>query len=543
MKKVKAKRKMKISFLAQGILLCVCFAVLFSFSGCSIFGDKDFLVLYDIESDPINLDPQTASDKASLTVINNVFEGLYSISQTGEAVPAVAKIVSQSGNVYTFTLREDAFWENGENVTARDFEFGIKRLIIAETNSPNASQLFCIKNAEAVNRGEMASSVLGVKALSDFALEITLNEKNDKIFYLLATTYTMPCNEKFFNESKGKYGLDENKVLSNGPFVLTSWKHEASIKLKRSESYYGSADMLVGGANLYIKPANETVERLKNKTIDAASIPREAIESFEKKGYNIQPIENSTWGILFNCKKDVTGNEKIRQGIAKCFDQSSYKEKLSGEFTVATALIPHGIFIYDKRYRETVKNENISFPYNPKEGAELVKAGLAELEMSKLEPLTIIVDKNKIPQAALLFSYPSQVLQREISLFINIEELETSEYESRLNSGDYDLAFFDAYSNDYSALSLLSKFLSTSAENKSGFASEAFDTAVATANAKSNSLTAAKEYLNAEQILINSGVFMPMLYSTDYFVESPKISNIHYNEQNGLVSFKTAKKS
>lgn len=520
----------------------LCAALLFSLCGCFLFESKAETIYYDISSEPVNLDPQTASDKASLVVINNVFEGLYTLDDAGAPQKAIAEAYKQEGNKYIFSLRKDVLWENEEPVTANDFVFALRRLMMPETGSEGATRFYCIKNAKEIHEGELPEEALGVTAASDFTLQIELARPTEDLLSLLASTYAAPCNEDFFRSSKGKYGLDATKIISNGAFDVLSWKHGQSIKLNKSDTYYDNENVMPSGVNLYVKQTEESAERLKDGTISAAFIKREYIEPFQKKGYNISPIENATWGVLFGQNNPVLQNESIRQGIAKCFDRSSYSEYLSEEFSLATAAIPHSVLLFGKPFR-TFAGEIAAPVFAPSDAIALMKNGMAELQIQKVEPLNMIINKDSSEGIEALFSYPSQIMQREISLYINAEELEGAEYQKRLLAGDFDLAFYELLTTDYSAASILSSFQTESSLNYGKYSNADFDEALTLAHTAAEQKGVTEAYVRAEKQLLENPAFLPMFYATDYFVESSDITGIYYNEATGLVNFKNAKPS
>lgn len=517
--------------------------IIFTFSSCDKFTKKAYSVAYDISSEPRNLDPQTAADVESLTVINNIFEGLFYIDEQGEIKNGMAKTmtVSDNGHSYTIELIDNAAWANGDPLTASDFVFAFKRLLRPDTNSPAASQFFCIKNARAVNNGNAQEDILGVKALSDKTLLFELEYENENFQNLLTSTYAMPCNASFFTETKGKYGLEQDKIKSNGPFELTSWKHNESIRLKKNENYHDVLNVKPDWVSLFIKVEGETFDRMSDKQIDAAIVKGNEIEQYIKKGYNLEPIENETWGLYLNTKNNFLANKKIRTAISTCFDRSLYKDKLQTNLSVATGLMPHGIMLFNKSFREYA-GENVTASYDPTLAYEQYKEGLAELDQSEVPVLNLLINKTVAEEMNIseYFSYPSQTLQKELALFINIEEVEEIDYNLRLSSGDFDIALYKLFSVDNSATSIFSRFKSESDKNFVSYNNEEYDTLVDDTNAQTQKQKIISGYVAAEKMLADDAVFIPMFYSTDYFVTSKNTKGIVRNKQTGLLNFKSA---
>ena len=184
--------------------------------------DKAY-IYFSLDEQPKTLDPQIASSDSELMIVRNIFEGLLRKNEKGEIVCGVAESYKKNNLIYTFKLRKDAVWSNEEAVTAHDFVFALRRAVDPKTESPFVRRLFCIVNAKEINMGNMSVNDLGVKAIDDHTLQINLHTYDDSFEETLTTSLTMPCNEKFFNESAGKYGIFKEHTLSNGSYKLSKW--------------------------------------------------------------------------------------------------------------------------------------------------------------------------------------------------------------------------------------------------------------------------------------------------------------------------------
>ena len=187
-----------------------------------------------------SLDPQSATDASSKTIIRNLYEGLLEMDDTGTPQLAAASsyTVSPDGLIYTFLLRKDRYWfydkngndtvDDGETwlVTASDYAYTFQRIFDPQTQSPYAETFSCLHNAEAVRNGTLAPSEIGVRAVSDDQLQFTLDQPNAQFLAMLTTTAAMPCNEEFFLQTKGSYGLEQNAVASCGAFYMRLWFYD-----------------------------------------------------------------------------------------------------------------------------------------------------------------------------------------------------------------------------------------------------------------------------------------------------------------------------
>ncbi|PED69833.1 peptide ABC transporter substrate-binding protein, partial [Bacillus pseudomycoides] len=186
------------------------------------------------------MDTSKNTDTLGSQILGNTMEGLYRLDKDNKPIPAVAEssTKSEDGKKYTFKLRKDAKWSNGDPVTAKDFVFAWQRLVDPKTASEYAFIAYYIKNAEAINQGKAEVSTLGAKAVDDYTLEVELETAVPYFLNLTAFVSYYPLNEKFVKEKGDKYGLESDTVVYNGPFVLTDWKHEEGWKLKKNDNYW-----------------------------------------------------------------------------------------------------------------------------------------------------------------------------------------------------------------------------------------------------------------------------------------------------------------
>ncbi len=498
--------------------------------------ESNQILKYDISADPVNLDPQLVNDYASSLVVFNMMEGLLRINSEGKLTEGVAKDydVSEDGLEYTFYLREDALWENGDSVTANDFVFAFKRLFDPQTSSPTAKNYYCIKNSKAVYKGKKTSDTLGVAALSTFVLKITLSYSNPMFLQLLTDPAAMPCNEAFFHETKGKYGLDADKTLANGPFVLNGWSHDDYLSLRRNTKYVSAREVIPAGVSFIVETENSQYRFTTERT--DAFIFESADDSVLKK-YDITKYENTVWGIAVNLKKRPFNNENITKALAASFDRSAFSESLPDSYRVTDAIVPGSITMLDKSYRDYASGIITSL-YNLKNAKKLYKKG--KKQTSGLNSVTLIASEGTIH--ADMFAYASQIWQKELSFYVKVETLEEDEYQSALESGDYDLAIV-AISADYnSPEAILAQFTKGADGNIFGYSSNKYDKLLDAAQRADGIVRAAEYYVTAEKLVLSDGAFIPMYYQTGYFAVQKNVSDIAYYPANAMIDFAGARK-
>lgn len=546
---MKRRRRMRV---AMAVCVVVCLFAAVVLSGCHREGSH--IVRYDLPGGFRSLDPQTANDAASHLMISGLFEGLFVSDEQGEPIPAAAEsyTVSGDGLIYTFCLREDIWWsypekagtEVSKQVTAADFVFAFQRLFHPGTNASAASRYRCIRGGTAILNGELDETALGVYAVSANKLCIELDTPNENFLRLLTETYAMPCNEDFFLSTRGRYGLDLETILSNGPFRMYCWEDE-EIRLRRNENYREADAVLPDEVRLYRGQEasrgigqEDTLCRLLDGSVDAAVLEG-GIDGLTRQGLQTESLENTVWGIRVNHRNAFLSNSNIRQALMLAFDRTAYAMSLKENCTTAQALLPHGVILGGETFRSAV-GETRTEAYDPEAAYERYKQGLVDLNRTGAAELSLLVNRDAGVPSAELFGYVSQVLQRELSLYIKIEEVGEDTYGTRLASGDFDLAFCRLQANDSSPWSILSLFLSDSVGNYGGYENADFDEIMHTAALVGSDAEALAAYREAERILLSDGTFLPMFYSTDYFVTRSDTHGIVYNPRTGIVDFKAA---
>lgn len=540
------------------ILSMIC-ALLLCFTMVSCGGeDEGELFKYDIDANPVNLDPQSASDYNSLLVIQNIFEGLLTYTEDGKLTEGVATDWSRSedGLEYTFTLRRDAAWSNGDPVTAHDFVFAFQRLFLPETNAPFASDFFCIQNSEAVRNGKKAAAELGVRAEGDYTLVFTLHTPNVMFLQLLTTAAAMPCNETFFYQTKGKYGLEATAVidgeevyltLCNGPMYLKQWAHDDYLALRRNPHYQGARPVKASGVNFLIfvpSEENETfaeyqLSRFLKKQTDAIQIGGSAGDGLNPADYRIERYESTTWGILFNQKHPVLSNKNIRKALFSLNDSESYKQALPANTEPIHAVVPGIITLLDQNFREYA-GANILPAYDVKKAKEYYQKGLTELGISKIEDVVLYVLEGS--GQAELFGYLSQIWQRELGFYAAVKTVSRAEWNKALKNGSFDMAFCSLSGSYDSPDSVLNSFATGNGSNYAGYSNSSYDTYLSDGRKAFDLAEAAESFKNAERLLIEDGVFFPIYSEHEFFVTDEDVTGILYHPQSKMAVFAYADK-
>ncbi|GAE93587.1 oligopeptide ABC transporter [Gracilibacillus boraciitolerans JCM 21714] len=219
-------------------------------------------------SDIPTMDPILTEDNVSTQWIDTVYEGLYRQAPGGEIVSGIANKdeteVSEDGTTYTFHLREDAQWENGDPVTANDFVYGWQRATDPDNGSFYGNYLMSgkIENSEAIFAGDMEPEELGVSAPDDYTFVVELEGPLPYFESYVINSNFLPLNQDFVEEQGDDFSLSPENILSNGPFKMTSWSAEEGWKVEKNESYWDADNVNLNAIN--VKVVKDADTRLSN---------------------------------------------------------------------------------------------------------------------------------------------------------------------------------------------------------------------------------------------------------------------------------------
>lgn len=521
------------------------------FSGCSSQSD----LTYDLAGEPATLDPQSANDPYAFTVINEIFEGLTKVQEDGSIGLGVAESyrVSDDQLTYTFTLRDGLHWSNGYSCTANDFVFAFQRLLNPRTKSQTAHNFYCIKNATAVAEGTLEVDQLGVYANSDTELVIELERPNAFLLELLSTAPAMPCNEQFFNETRGEYGLKGAALISNSAYQADRWIVGSYIKLIPNQRYYDQDQIHLNSMVFWLcysdTPAEgETQSEILTRFYDGDSVAYTCSgkpdEGLFDSSYTLTTHDNTVWGLTFNqrstdsVKQQILNNQDFRLAIANCFDRSRYQDLLPEYLTVTDTIIPPGVSIDGSSYRDQTGDMTV-YSLNSDSAKSHYQAMLNATGVQQVTGLSVLIAENDSVNNEQYFGYLSQVIQRELNLFLTVETVDQSEFDSRLANGNYDLAIVSLEADFDHPISILEDFQTGSAENNTGYSDSTLDSYLDQLYRGSDGEAGLCKL--AEQHLLDSGIFLPLYYQTSYLAVNKSVSGVFLNPQNGAVDFRYAR--
>lgn len=539
---------MKKRIIALVLSLCM----LSAFAGCGSKTTTDKYFKYPISSDPVCIDPQIAFNTFALMTIESCMEGLVRSDKNGNILPGVAKRwdVSENGLVYTFHLRKDAVWyvpdklkkqlgdDFDTSIKADDFLFALRRAIDPATGAPEAKKLYAVRNAEKIARGEAQINELGVKAVDSYTLQITLEYATPDFLSALTSAVAMPCSSEFFTYTGGRYGLDSDMFLSNGPFYLSKWTHDTSLFLRRNESYHGDNTAVPSTLSLYVNTDEQSIiNSFVEGTYDAIPISAKNLGQVKREGMGLRSCADSTWLLGFNQAEPVLANEKIRSALLRAINIRGLSNQ--GFKADADGIVPPALMLGGKSFRQAVGS--VPKPvFNPDDAAALLSEGLEELELKKLDGLTLLCpDELEIKR---MMGYMIQDWQENLNVYINLEAVPFEEIRARMFSGDYKLAYFPMDSGTDSAADYFRRFTGGDVRNVLGYDNEDFNMLVNEIDTCVSPAQRTAIFRQAEAALIDRSVVYPFAFEETYYVTGKGVSGIDFYPYGGKVSFTKAEK-
>lgn len=273
-----------------------------------------------------------AGDVPSSDTISQLFEGLYRIGEGNEVEFGQAESVdvSEDGLTYTFTLKDDIYWSNGDPVTANDFEFSYKRLVDPSAGTQTLQAIEILKNALPIKEGELDPDELGVTALDEKTLEIVLEYPADYFPKLLSSTRFLPISEQYYNEVQDQYGSASDLIVVNGPFKIEDWTGvNLEWRYVKNDSYWDAENVYLDDVHVsVVKEIGTGVDLFEAGLLDYVTLSSEYVPQYEGSEF-FQSVPKATIGYLgFNTTREATGNIALRRAIAQAFDKELYAQSV-----------------------------------------------------------------------------------------------------------------------------------------------------------------------------------------------------------------------
>lgn len=493
--------------------------------GASGDGEEKRLVLNN-GGEPTSLDPPIGNDARSYDILNNLMEGLTRLDKNEPVpVPAMAERwdISDDGYVYTFYIREDAKWTNGEPVTAHDFEYSFKRLANPETASPAAHHSYWIAGAEAFNSGEGTEEDVLVKAVDDKTLEITLENPVDFFLSITAMPQLFPVHKETV-ENNENWANSVDTIVTNGPFKLTEWERDEYILIEKYEDYWDVATVNLDAVEyLMIEDTNTAYQLYQNDELHVSGIPGdlvgELIDGPETKLYPRSGIEFKR----FNVTEEPFHNKNIRKAFAMAINAQEIVDYIiQGNQTVMNGYV-YNEFAHPAggTWRENVGS---LYEFNVEKARELLELGMEEEGYDELPPITL--SYNTSDQLHLVAQAAQEMLVQNLGVEVQLENTEWAVFLEAQRNVELQFSrssFLGGYNDP---MNYLDNFTTGNPMNRTGWSNDEYDRLVRESLSEPDPEARFALMQQAEELFMDEAVIVPLYFYNSTFLEKPSVVDV-----------------
>lgn len=491
------------------------------------------------ENDIASLDYVAAHDAISGVALSNTKEGLYRLDENHNPVLAAASDheVSEDGLVHTFTIR-DHVWSNGDPVTAHDFEYAWKRTFEEIGYYMYIYENAKILNASAIMEGEKGSEELGIEAIDEETLEITLSAPSPLFVNYMTFTAFLPANQAFVEKAGEDYGTEFDQVLYNGPFVLTDWNHNQNWTYEKNSDYWDAATVKMEEVNVnVVKEESTAVNLYKTGEVDLIEITAAHVDEY-KDDPNYETVETAGLKFLrFNHNNEVLNNTNIRRAL----DMSWNKEDLTNVIlkngsTPTEYLVPD---IATGPSGETFRSMNGDFGGTIEEGQDYWQQGLEELGQESVELDVLVADDTDSRATAEYLKNQWETNLEGVTINLVVQPFQQRlELEKAI---DYDISLSSYVPLTPDPLNYLDMWITGASFNRMDYSNEKYDELVEQAENETNEEKRYEIMLEAERILMEEDAAIgPMYQDATAMVRQPYVKNIIYHPSLPVYSLKWA---
>ena len=523
------------AFIPLAITLCL------SLSACGkrdAAAAPDQVLRISQRNEPADLDPQLATLPDEFFILRAISEGLVSPAPDGGVRPGVAESwkISADGLTWTFFLRADARWSNGEPVVASDFVFSYRRALTAALAAPKARLFYAVRNAAAYHRGDISDfAQVGFAAPDARTLVITLEHATPHLLALAASGPWLPLHpatiEKFHGiAQRGTAWTRPENFVGNGPFLLRAWRPNQQITVTKSPTYWDAAHVRLAEIRFVAMDNGDTEERaFRSGQLDVTlSVPTTKLPSYEAARppglAHPSPVVlhhvvlAETRYLALNTQRPPLNDVRVRRALSLALDRAALTGKvLKGGQIPAATFIPPGLGGYQPAPALTSAESDAAVLLAARTEARRLLAdagfpdgrGFPRLELSSWAIAPTVLEAMQ------------QMWRQELGLEIGLAQREGKVHLAALTAGNYDLGFMPAIADYNDAASLFEDL--TGGGNYPHWSSADYDALVLSAGRESDTARRSALYREAEVILLRELPVIPLYFNSQNFLLSPRV--------------------
>ena len=450
-------------------------------SGASGESGDSIHLRYALTEELNSLDPNYNYSATSMVMIMNTNEGLYKYDADGNISLGMASDVeiSEDGCTYTFTIRDDAYWSNGDPVTANDFYYSWRRLADPANGCTYAYMLITagVKNAMEVVYGEAELDELGISAPDDRTFIVKLDAPKSYFTELLTGSYFMPVNQEYCEECGDQFMLDLEHSIYCGAFVMSDWEvGGTTYTLTKNEDYY-DADSVTTDSISYTVMTDDQAKILawESGELDQVQLTGDYIAMYADDPELVERAYAGMFFISFNTENEYLSNQNLRLAISTAIEKESIVNNILRDGSNAADYIVPANFARDSEgvyFRDNIGNPTYN-SYDLTAASEYWEAAKEELGT---DSITLELLYNEDTSLASVAAYVQSQLQTNLpGLTV---ELRVTTYNQRLTdmgNGDYDMGITRWYADYQDASTFLDMWTEDSNLNYGSWYNEEYN--------------------------------------------------------------------
>lgn len=493
-------------------------------------GIENQVLLMNVGAEPEGLDPHMTTSVAAGDVQLALFEGLVAEDPKDlSPVPGVAESweISEGGRVYTFHLRSDARWSNGDPVTAGDFAFSYERMLSPALGARYSYMLFVVKNGEAFYDGEVPFSEVGVKAIDDRTLRIELTEPTIYFLSLVAHNSWRPVHPatilkhgKIDQRATG-WTRPENFV-GNGPFKLVEWRSGRPIITVRNEHYWGAENVRLNEIHFYGMESPDTEERAfrSGQIHTTTNIPPGRVDTYKTEQPELLRSE-PYMGVYYyrlNLENETLKDVRVRKALSLALD----RDALIG--TVMHGHVDPAYFFTPPSVAGYTSNTHVEF--NPDKARELLaEAGYPNGE--GFPALDLLFNTQEVHRR--MAEAIQQMWRKQLNIQVGLYNQEWQVYLATVESKNYDISRAAWIADFLDPITFLDLWVTDGGNNNTGWSNQEYDDLLKQ-SAKTQDPTERLElFQKAEAILLDDMPVIPVYHYRSNYLVHPALQGWYGN--------------
>lgn len=495
-------------------------------------GDQVLTVNAGME--PTGLNTLTSTYAIEFSMFRHLYDNLYMLDDSDVPQPAAAESVdvSEDGMTYTFHMRSDGKWSNGDPVTANDFAFAWQQALNPDVAADYAYFLYFIKNAEKFYKGECAWEEVGVTVQDDSTLVVELENPTPYAPFLFSFGTLCPINQKFYEEvGADNYNKEAEYFCTNGPFKLTEWNHNSNIVMEKNPDFYGADEVYLDKIDWkIISDAGSALTSFLSGELDMVNLSSgDLIQQSEAQGYTTYNYDDgAAFYIYFNHKNEYLQNKNLRKALALGFDKQGMVDTVYQNSSKAmTSFTSPAVNGYDGTSFSQAVGEITPANGDPEAAKGYLDEALKELGCT-VEDLSanLSVDCADDTLAQAQAAYYQEQWRQNLGIEVSINPMITKEASANRQNGNYVMSL-TGWGPDYNdPMTFLDLWVSDSGNNQTGYSSPEYDDLIAKATVETDLAKRQEYFLECEKLVVEDLPVAPSYWrAASYTYNDQKIES------------------